>query len=664
VYCFLATFLILLAPVNLAELQLTTNPGIMHSRRGIYSFLAARAYSTLVFAALSCALAAKLFQACRTHRLAEYFRWVLIDISVLLFAEAVLALACFRWRRKWVFRTATVTAGVACTWSVIYAGYLIRMGTEVLPRVLLPLVRDPVNAVLMIGANLVKAPVASILLLGPSLVALVFLFCVLARPVLPAYDRRWFCIRLSACLAVAVGATIVRAFVGSGGSAYGRSPHVRAVMSLFHPRLEESRRHIPFLDQVQLPTRGDAVKRNLVILILEGVQYAYTSLAETENSLTPHLSHLAAQGAQFTNARSSVTHTTKALFAMLTGRFPSASEDLAEAVPAVRQYAGLATILHRQLGYRTAFFQSAKGDFESRPGLVHNLGFDKFWAREDLNDPNSYIAYLACDEFAMLEPIGEWIQQDEQPFLLVVLCSVTHDPYDVPQWYGEPAEEPVERYRQTIQYTDGFIRELDAKLTELSIADNTVLCVVGDHGEAFGEHGLSGHDQIAYEEALRIPFFLRAPSLVAPGTNVTQPVSSIDLTPTLLWLLGFETAGAGFDGVDALGVIPQGRRVYFCGWVREGPSGFIVGESKYVYDPADKSVCLYDLAADPRELAKIALPAAQAQEMGDSIVSWRKSTVFRLSRREPGKETLFRRWEVRWTNRLFLSTKYLTGSDD
>jgi len=538
------------------------------------------------------------------------------------------------------------------------------MGTEVLPRVLLPLVRDPVNAVLMIGANLAKAPIASILLLGPSLVALVFLFCVLARPALPTYDRRRFCIRLGACLTIAVGATVLRGFVGSGGSTYARSPHVRAVMNLFHPRLAESRRRIPYLDQVQLPLRGEPLKQNLVILILEGVQYAHTSLADTRGGLTPHLSRLAAQGAQFTNARSSVTHTTKALFAMLTGRFPSASEDLAEAVPAVKHYAGLATILHRQLDYRTAFFQSAKGDFESRPGLVHNLGFEKFWARDDLNDPNRYIAYLACDEFAMLEPIAEWMQEDEQPFLLVVLCSVTHDPYDVPQWYSELAKEPVERYRQTIQYTDGFIRELDAKLTELSLADKTVLCVIGDHGEAFGEHGLSGHDQIAYEEALRVPFCLRAPSLVAPGVKVTQAVSSIDLTPTLLGLLGFETAGAGFDGVDALGVIPQGRRVYFCGWVREGPSGFVTGDSKYVYDPADRSVCLYDLVANPGELVGITLPAAQTQEIGDSIVSWRKNTVFRLSRREPGKQTLFGRWEVRWTSRLFLSSKYLTATDN
>ncbi|MHC4545018.1 MAG: hypothetical protein ACYSYL_10905 [Planctomycetota bacterium] len=64
--------------------------------------------------------------------------------------------------------------------------------------------------------------------------------------------------------------------------------------------------------------------------------------------------------------------------------------------------------------------------------MVYNLGFDKFWARDDLNDPNAFLGYLACDEFSMLGPITEWIKAEERPFLLTILCSVTHDPYEVP----------------------------------------------------------------------------------------------------------------------------------------------------------------------------------------------------------------------------------------
>ena len=125
--------------------------------------------------------------------------------------------------------------------------------------------------------------------------------------------------------------------------------------------------------------------------------------------------------------------------------------------------------------------------------MVYNLGYDDFWARDDSDDPNSFLGYLGCDEFAMLKPVTEWIKADQRPFFLTVLCSVTHDPYEVPEWFATPAKEPLERYKQAIFYTDKFLSELDVKLGSLGLADNTIFCVIVDHGEAFGEHGLLGH---------------------------------------------------------------------------------------------------------------------------------------------------------------------------
>ena len=624
---------------------------------GVYERLAPRMYSALVFGALFCTAAVKLFQAFRNGQASQWYQWVLVDIYVLLFIEVGISLICFKWVRKSVFRIATVLAAVVCTWSVVHAGYLIRMGTDALPRVLLPILRDPINAGRMIGGNLIKAPVASIVLLGPSFVALGILICVLIRPRLRAYDSRRFTRRIGICLGVAIAAMLARAFLGNG-SEYGRSPHVRAVLSLFHGPLEESGRRLPHFDQVTLPRRDGAVNYNIVIVVLEGVQYAYTSLAQKGGALTPHVGSLAQQGVEFTNTRSSVTHTTKSLFSLLSGRLPSATEDLAEAIPVAKPYAGLATILREQLGYRTAFFQSAQGDFESRPGLIHNLGFEKFWARDDLADPNHYIYYLACDEFALLDPVTEWIKQGDKPFLLAFLCSVTHDPYDVPQWYAQRAKEPVERYRQTIEYTDSFLKELDTRVAGLGLAEKTIFCVVGDHGEAFGEHGKRGHDQIPYDEVLRIPCCLRAPLLVEAGTKITAPTSSIDFTPTLLGLLGFDTVGMGFDGVDALRPIPEKRRVYFSGWVREGPSGFVQGNKKFVYDPPEKRLFFYDLVADPGELNRIELPEEGAEAIAQSIIDWRKETVFRLGRKPRGEETVFERWLVSWRSRVFVRAEY------
>ena len=645
----------------------------------LYHFLAQRAYTNIVLAALFCTLAVKLFHSCRLNMVGEYFGWILSDIAVLVGIELVLAAACFRWRQRWVFRTVTIFAVVVCTWSVMNAGWIIRTGTQILPHVLLPLIRDPFNALFIIGVNLAEMPATAVILLGPSAVALTFFFSVLAKPPAASYvSGKHFANRTVLCLSIILFAMLANAVNTPQGSASIASAglryncHLRVITSLFNGSSRRSKkslvnikRILPAFDQIEITrlSKSQPTNHNVVIVVLEGIQYRYTSLAGKKNDLTGYMASLAQQGVQFTSARSSLTHTTKALFGLLTGRFPSVAQDLAETVPAEKPYAGLATILKQKLNFRTAFFQSARGNFEARPGLVGNLGFDKFWAREDLDDPNAFVGYLACDEFSMLEPITNWIKADQKPFLLTVLCSVTHDPYEVPLWFAESDKEPVARYKQTISYTDEFIAALDAKLAELNLADETIFCVIGDHGEAFGEHGMQGHERIAFDEALRIPWLIRAPSLVRPATRITQAVSSVDLTPTLLALLDFDISTAGFDGSDVLGTVQANRKVYFSGWIQQGPAGFIKANHKFIYYPADKAVFAYDLENDPCELARVEPDEKQTQEIIDDIIAWRKNTFFLLEQQRTGKKTLFDRWLCRWTNRI-CSAQYIPEIKD
>ena len=624
-------------------------------------FLTPRAYSVIMIAALFCTLAVKLFHSWRYDLLNEYLGWIMADLSVLMAIEVILSLICFRWPKKAVVRLATVFAAVVCTWSVMNAGWLIRTGTQILPRVLLPLIRAPINSFCIVGVNLAKMPAAAVVLLAPSAIALAFFFFVLAKPKLPVYNRRRFIAKIIFCMTIVITAVVARPAIARRGSSQIGSvglqynSQLRAVMSLVlsdYRRPPDPKRTIPAFDQLKIEREPQHVKSNVVVVILEGVQYQYTSLANRQNNSTPYLESLASQGIEFSNTRSSLTHTTKALFALLTGRFASVSQDIAEAVPVAKPYASLATILRDKLGYRTAFFQSALGSFESRPGLVHNLGYDDFWARDDSDDPNSFLGYLGCDEFAMLKPITEWIKAEQRPFLLTVLCSVTHDPYEVPEWFGTPEKDLMERYKQAIFYTDKFLAELDVELGNLGIADDTILCVISDHGEAFGEHGLLGHERIAFEEVLRIPFCLRAPFLIETGVRITEPVSSVDLTPTLLGLLGFETESVGFDGVNVLKPGAEDRRVYFSGWMQEGPAGFVEGDRKFIYNPTNKTTCIYNLSTDPKELERIELPEQQDNRLADEIIEWRKKTVFRLDQYRTGKKELFNRWICRWTDRV------------
>jgi arylsulfatase A-like enzyme len=110
----------------------------------------------------------------------------------------------------------------------------------------------------------------------------------------------------------------------------------------------------------------------------------------------------------------------------------------------------------------------------------------------------------------------------------------------------------VDLYDGAILYTDDNLGRVLSKLDELGLRDSTVVAVAGDHGEAFGEHGLSfTHDYTLYDEVLRVPLVVRGPGVV-PGASIRQQVRLMDLTPTLLDLAGAEP----LSGIEARSLTP------------------------------------------------------------------------------------------------------------
>ena len=640
----------------------------------VFDSLAHHSSSVIMAGAILCTLLVKFYWACYIGRISEYLSWITADLIVLLGLEVILSLLVFFWPRKIVLRITLLTAAAVCTWSVFNAAWLLTTGTQILPAVLMPLFRDPVNRFTIIGHHLVLRPLVAVSLLGPSAVALAFFFTVLVRP----FYRR-LSTKMLLAKAIAYCILITMTLLTAGSSAKNTSKtmeyaelrynsQLKAITSFFSAdsKIAEktdysaATRKFPTYDELDISLTKNAAKqkpKNVVIVILEGIAYKQTSLYDETLNLTPCLVELAEEGVSFENARTPMTHTTKALFSILAGRFPSVSQDFVEAVPAEKNYAGLTTILRDKLGYRTAFFQSALGSFEARSGLVHNLGFETFWARNDLNDPNKYLGYLASDEFAIIEPITDWLRQDDKPFLLTLLCSVTHDPYEVPEWFGSNDKEPLARYRQTITYTDSFIKALDEQLAKLNLSENTIFCIVGDHGEAFGEHGRFGHARIPFDEGLRIVWLMRAPGLITPGQRITEPTSSIDVTPTILSAMGFDITSAGFNGIDMLNSDGSERKLFFSAWINQSPAGFILGDKKYIYDPINNIVIVYNLRNDPDELSPKEIIDHLSIEIASEITDWRNSCIIPLTvPEEMRQKRLFDKWLCRWKNREPIAT--------
>jgi arylsulfatase A-like enzyme len=106
------------------------------------------------------------------------------------------------------------------------------------------------------------------------------------------------------------------------------------------------------------------------------------------------------------------------------------------------------------------------------------------------------------------------------------------------------------RYDAEVSFTDKHVGMILDALSASGLADSTIVVVMADHGEAFGEHKFAGermffHGETIYDELLRVPLAIRVPGL-APRV-VPDPMMLIDLGPTLLDLFG-ATAPASMQG--------------------------------------------------------------------------------------------------------------------
>ena len=110
--------------------------------------------------------------------------------------------------------------------------------------------------------------------------------------------------------------------------------------------------------------------------------------------------------------------------------------------------------------------------------------------------------------------------------------------YDPHLGYEDHAEVPpfgssrIDRYDGEIRFTDLHLGRLVAHLRAAGSWDKTAVVLTGDHGEGFGEHGVTEHGFDLYGPQTKVPFIVRVPGL-APR-RVRVPVGHVDIAPTLV----------------------------------------------------------------------------------------------------------------------------------
>lgn len=190
-------------------------------------------------------------------------------------------------------------------------------------------------------------------------------------------------------------------------------------------------------------------------------------------------------------------------------------------------------------------------------------------------------------------------RHDDGPLFLFFHDLDPHSPFDLGRIKNGSARD---KYLSEIKLVDERIGQLRRLLEELGLTHRTILIFSSDHGEGFGEHGTSFHGGNLYDEQLNVPLLILHPH--APHREVDQPVTLIDLGPTILDLMGLSTPPyfMGQSLVPYLaGKTPKlSRPIIAEGRLKQAmvlPNGL-----KLIRNQREKTFEIYDLNKDPKEL--------------------------------------------------------------
>jgi arylsulfatase A-like enzyme len=196
------------------------------------------------------------------------------------------------------------------------------------------------------------------------------------------------------------------------------------------------------------------------------------------------------------------------------------------------------------------------------------------------------------------------LSKAKEPFLGIYISFAAHFPYfDYGEDYRimEDDGRLISRYYNNLNLLDHMIKRVYDYLKEQGLLGRTILVIVGDHGQAFGQHHSNNfmHYRYSYNENLETPAILYQPALFKPRV-FEFPTSHVDILPSLLDAMRVPYSSMAFDGDSLFNHKMKRNPLFFYGY-EESISSLDNDLIKVQYSLKKNRCWAFDLKLDPEE---------------------------------------------------------------
>jgi len=346
---------------------------------------------------------------------------------------------------------------------------------------------------------------------------------------------------------------------------------------------------------------------NLVIFIMESVGTRYMFDTSDGNPMPmPFLQEISKEGWFLQKHYTTSNVSTKAVFSIISGLYDFFNREAfgtrsdAE-VPAIYNWLGE--------GYDRFLVTPSSISWYFPTKFVKNSGLSEIHSYENLKfkmkeEFHSLGHYIARDEIQTVDFFIRRLSQAREPFMGIYISFAAHFPYFD---YGEDYRirkdhgRLINRYYNNLSLLDHMVKRIYNHLKEQGLLERTILVIMGDHGQAFGQHHPNNfmHYRYSYNENLETPAILYQPSLFNPKT-FGFPTSHVDMLPTLLDAMRIPYLPTVFDGESLFNRKLRQKPIFFYGY-EESVSSLDTHLIKVQYSLKKNDCRVFDLNVDPDE---------------------------------------------------------------